>query len=139
MPSQTFPEPIVGAVIINEDGQVLLVQSNNWKNMYCIPGGHIELGETLESALKREIKEETGLEVYDISFLGLQESIYNDSHIHKKHFIFLDFVCKTRGCEVVLDEESQKFLWVDIRNAFSLPLVTSTKKVLKKYIEIKSI
>jgi nucleoside triphosphatase len=137
MQSQTFPEPIVGAIIINQNEQVLLVQSHNWRDMYCVPGGHVELGETLEAALVREVKEETGLDISDIHFIGFQESIYNESHIYKRHFIFLDFVCKAQGCEVILDEESQNYIWIEIENAFTLSLASSTEKLLKKYIECK--
>ncbi|ADL12770.1 NUDIX hydrolase [Acetohalobium arabaticum DSM 5501] len=55
-----YPEPTVGAVIFNPDDEILLCKSNKWDNKYVIPGGHIELGERMEKALIREIKEEKG-------------------------------------------------------------------------------
>jgi nucleoside triphosphatase len=72
-----YPEPTVGALILNGNKQILLARSNKWKNRYTLPGGHIELGETMEEALRREVKEETGLEVKPIRFLNLQEAIYS--------------------------------------------------------------
>lgn len=53
-----YPEPTVGAVIFNPDNKILLCKSHKWDHKYVIPGGHIELGEKMEEALKREILEE---------------------------------------------------------------------------------
>lgn len=68
MPEQRFPEPTVGALIFNAEGKLFLMKSHKWHDEYVIPGGHIELGETAEEALRREIKEETALDIYDIEF-----------------------------------------------------------------------
>jgi nucleoside triphosphatase len=135
MQPQIFPEPIVGAIIINDEGKVLLLKSHKWKDMYIIPGGHIELGETIEGALIREVKEETGLDIFDIDFLDFQESIFHNKFFIKRHFIFLDFVCKTKGNNVVLDNEAENYLWASIENVFELPLVSNTKVTLQKYFD----
>ncbi|MFN2282064.1 MAG: NUDIX domain-containing protein, partial [Anaerolineales bacterium] len=58
---QRYPEPTVGALIFNENDQLLIVQTHKWHGNYTIPGGHVELGEHLLEALEREIREETGL------------------------------------------------------------------------------
>ena len=55
-----FPEPTVGALVFNPEGKILLIKSYKWTGKYVISGGHIELGESIEQALKREVKEETG-------------------------------------------------------------------------------
>ena len=60
--AEEFPEVTVGALIFNPDGKLFLVKSHKWHDKYVMPGGHIELGETAENALKREIKEETGID-----------------------------------------------------------------------------
>ena len=51
-------EVIVGAYIINDKNQVLLFQSPKWGNEWTICGGHVEVGETIDAAVKREVKEE---------------------------------------------------------------------------------
>lgn len=109
-----YPESTVSAVIFNPDGKILLCKSNKWGNKYVIPGGHIELGEKMEEALKREIFEETGLEIYDIRLIGLKESIYSDTFHEKKHFIFIDYQCRTESSDVVLNNEAEEFLWADL-------------------------
>jgi len=134
MKTQIFPEPIVGAIIVNEKGSILLLESHKWKDVYSIPGGHVELGETLREALVREVKEETGLDIFDIVFIGLQESIFDTQYFTKRHFIFFDFVCKTKGYDVSLNNEAQNYLWVTIDDAFDKPLVSNTRKTLENYI-----
>jgi len=89
---QRFPEPTVGALIIGPDDRLLLIRSDRWKSEWVIPGGHIELGERMEEALRREAKEETGLDVYDIEFLCFQEFVFDEVFWTKSHFIFFDFI-----------------------------------------------
>ncbi len=57
---------------------------------YVIPGGHVELCEKIEDALKREIKEETGLDIYDIKFICFQEFVYGKEFWKKKNQIKIE-------------------------------------------------
>jgi len=132
---QQYPEPTCGALIFNPAGKILLMKSHKWKDRYVIPGGHIELGEKIEDALKREIKEETGLDVYDIEFICFQEFIFDDAFWKKKHFIFFDFACKTNSKEVKLNSEGQEFAWVTLKEALKLPVEPYTKKAIEEYIK----
>src|SRR6266849_671930 len=94
---QRYPEPTVGGFIINANGEVLLCHSEKWMDNYTIPGGHIELGERMEDALKREVKEEVGLDVKPVRLLLMQEAIYSTEFYKRRHFIFLDYLCKTES------------------------------------------
>lgn len=58
-----YPEPIVGALIVNHHNEVLLIKQKKWNDQFCIPGGHVELNESIEDAIKREVYEEVGLKV----------------------------------------------------------------------------
>jgi 8-oxo-dGTP pyrophosphatase MutT (NUDIX family) len=61
-------------VVPDEATQVWL---HKWAGKYVVPGGHVELGETLEAALRREVAEETSLNIHDIRFVCVQEFIYD--------------------------------------------------------------
>lgn len=133
-----YPEPTVGAVIFNPDGKLLLCKSDKWNNQYVIPGGHIELGEKMEEALRREIREETGLEVYDITLISLKESVFSDTFHEKKNFIFIDFTCKTDSYEVILNDEAQEYRWIKLSDidhydlgGFTRPLLTELRDMNK--------
>ena len=55
MAEQMYPEPTVGSLIINPDGELFLMRSHKWRGKYVIPGGHIELGESIVDAMVREV------------------------------------------------------------------------------------
>ncbi len=135
MAKQQYPEPTVGALIFNPDGDLFLMRSHKWHDNYVVPGGHIELGERIEDALRREAKEETGLDIYDVELLCVQEFIYDDTFWEKKHFIFFDYVCKTNSTKVTLNDEAHEYTWVSIQEAFELPIDPYTKSAIEKYIE----
>ncbi|MBZ9572120.1 NUDIX domain-containing protein [Patescibacteria group bacterium] len=132
---QKYPEPTVCALIFNQEGKVLLMTSPKWKGKYVIPGGHIELGETIEQAFKREIKEETNLNIFDIQFITLQEFIFGKEFHKKKHFILFDYVCKAKDTNVVLNKEGTEYIWTTLDEALKLPLVEPARTIILKYKE----
>ena len=138
MVAEEFPEVTVGALIFNPDGKLFLVKSHKWHDKYVMPGGHIELGETAENALKREIKEETGLDIHGIEFLRFQEHVFDNAYWKKKHFIFLDFACKTDASgnsEIKLNNEGQEYVWVSIDEALKIDVEPYTRKTIESYIK----
>jgi nucleoside triphosphatase len=134
-----YPEPTVGALILNRQGRILLAKSSKWHDRFTLPGGHIEPGETVEEALKREIREEVGLEIEIIRFLQFQEAIYSPEFIYRRHFIFLDFLCEARTDRVQVDnEEIQGFQWVDPQKALEMNVEPFSKKTIAKYLETRN-
>lgn len=134
MAAQQYPEPTVGALIFDPAGRLFLMRSHKWRDRYVVPGGHIELGERMEDALRREIKEETGLDVYDIEFLAFQEFIHDDDFWKRRHFIFFDFCCRTDSVDVLLNEEAQSYVWATLKEAQNLPIEPYTRRVIETYL-----
>jgi nucleoside triphosphatase len=131
-----YPEPTVGGLILKRDGQVLLTKSSKWRNRFTLPGGHVELGETVEEALKREIREEVGLEVRPIRFLLMQEAIFSEEFFKPKHFIFLDYLCEAETAEVKMDgDEVQASVWVDPGKALEMDVDSFTRRTISRYLE----
>ncbi|MBU4246105.1 MAG: NUDIX domain-containing protein [Nanoarchaeota archaeon] len=133
MAEQQFPEPIVGALIFNTIGKLFLMKSHKWGGNYVIPGGHIELGESAVNALKREIKEETGLDIFDIEFIGIQEFIFDPAFWKKRHFVFMDYACKTDSRDVTLNSEGQEFGWVSLDEFERLPVEPYTLCAIQNF------
>lgn len=134
MEDKKYPEVTVGVLIFNQDGKIFLMASPKWQGKYSLPGGHIELGEKTEEAAKREIKEETGLDIFDVEFLMVQECIFSEEFYKKKHFVFLDYIAKTEDKNVILDgHEGTKHVWTTIDEALKLPLNPYTRNTILEY------
>lgn len=134
MADQIFPEPTVGIFIFNQADELLLVKSHKWPGGYVVPGGHVELGETLEEAAVREAKEETGLDIHNLQFINFQQFIHDPAFWKHKHFIFFDFACKTDSHAVKLNDEAQEYVWVSLDAALHLPLDSYTRISVEKII-----
>jgi nucleoside triphosphatase len=132
---QLYPEATVGALVVNPRGEVLIVRSNKWGDKFTVPGGHIELGERAEDAIKREVKEETGLDVEPVRLLLVQEAIYPENYHKHEHFIFMDYICKTKSSEVKLDgRELQEYFWMKPTKALKLDIEEYTRNFVNKYL-----
>lgn len=133
--NKTYPEPVAGVLIYNEKGDVLLIKSPKWGDLWNLPGGHVELGEAMIEGAKREIKEETGLEIDNIEFLGCQDVIYPKEFYKKKHFIALDFVARLTSGEVKKSDENLEYVWVKPEEALGkLKLNPFSADTIKRFI-----
>jgi len=131
------PIATVGALIHDGAGNVLMIRTHKWSDLWGIPGGKIERGESSEDALKREIREETDLEVSDIRFVMNQDCIESPEFIRPEHFILLNYLAKASSHEVTLNDEAEDFRWVNVDDALNLDLNTATKILLQRVIDEK--
>ena len=100
-------------VLVRKD-KVLLVKRNRepYKNTWMFPAGFVELGEHPEEAVKREFKEETGLNVTKAKFMAIYQA--NDDFRNPGHFVFFYKVCAS-GNKIKTDKnENQDIGWFDI-------------------------
>ncbi len=123
-------EVIVGTYIINDKNQVLLFQSPKWDNEWTICGGHIEVGETIEEATKREVKEEINVDVELIDTLAVGNFFAHPPKFKRDaHFIYIDSVAKIVSGEMKLDMTEITFAkWFDVNDALKLEKISSSCK-----------
>ena len=104
----------VSAAIIR-DGKVLVVRRARKPalNLYTLPGGAVEVGETLHEAVVREVREETQLEIEPVALAGHREVIMRDAQGRiERHFVILSFAARWRAGEPVLNEELDDARWL---------------------------
>lgn len=126
------PVVTVGALIANDSGDVLLVRTHKWSNLWGIPGGKVKWGEPSETALRREIKEETALEIADIAFVLVQDCIHSKEFYRDAHFVLLNYTARAPGRQsVTLNDEAREFRWLSRAAALQMPINTPTRKLLE--------
>lgn len=93
-----FPDhPLVGVGgVVVRRGRVLLIRRGNepLKGAWSIPGGLLELGEELTEGVRRELKEETGLEVEPLEVLAVFDRIFRDGPRVRYHYVIVDYACR---------------------------------------------
>ena len=116
--TRTYPAaPIlaVSAAIIR-DGKVLIVRRARLPahGLYTLPGGGVEVGETLVEAVAREVREETALVVEPVALAGYREAIARDGDGRiERHFVILPFAARWIAGEPALSEELSEAIWLD--------------------------
>ena len=129
-----MPVVTVGALILNESGQVLMVRTHKWSDLWGIPGGKIKWGEESIAALRREIKEETNLDITDIRFVIAQDCIHSPEFYRDAHFVLLNYTARCVGAtEVKLNEEAREFAWVSAAEALAMPINQPTRVLLEAF------
>jgi 8-oxo-dGTP diphosphatase len=115
--SRTYPTRPYLAVsaAIFRDGRVLIVRRARppAHGLYTLPGGGVELGETLEEAVVREVREETALDVAPVALAGYRQAIARDGAGRiERHFVILPFAARWSAGEVSLNEELAEAHWL---------------------------
>jgi 8-oxo-dGTP diphosphatase len=132
-----YPEhPVagVGAIILQE-GKLLLEKRGHEpaKGKWSIPGGTVELGETLETAVIRETKEETCLDVEDPRLVDVVDQMDLDEQGKVKyHFVILDYIVKVKGDEPRAESDADALKWVPLNEVENYDLTASFRRFFIK-------
>jgi 8-oxo-dGTP diphosphatase len=128
------PELAVSAAIFR-DGKVLVVRRAGApaKGLWTLPGGRVEVGETLVDAVRREVLEETALTVEVIDLAGYREIILTDAVGDRgRHFVILPFATRWVSGEIVLNDELSDSRWLAIADVGELPTTEGQVEILRR-------
>jgi 8-oxo-dGTP diphosphatase len=133
MEHEKGPRVVVSAIIRNERKFLLTKETlEDGKEYWIFPGGGVKFGESLEEAVKREVKEELGIEIEIEKLLGFKESIHTN---HNYHSVIFFFLAKPRGNFTINDEKILDARYFSLEETKNLNLVESARWVLEKLNE----
>lgn len=121
-----FPIPGVGAVVLREvDGraEVLLIRrgSEPMAGGWSLPGGAVELGESIREACVREVLEETGITVEPLADVEIVDIIHRDAVGQiQYHYVVVDILCRVMGGELRSGTDASEAAWADVRRVLEL-------------------
>jgi 8-oxo-dGTP diphosphatase len=135
-----YPErPIVGVgAVVVDQGRVLLVRRGHepLKGEWSVPGGAVECGETLEAALAREVREETGLDVEVGAIVEVLDRIRRDADGRVRyHYVLIDFLCRPTGGVLCCATDAVDAAWATPGELTRYGVADGTVRVIQKALD----
>jgi 8-oxo-dGTP diphosphatase len=127
----------VSAAIVR-DGHILVVRRARppARNLFSLPGGVVETGETLTEAVAREVREETSLAIDPVGLAGFRETIARDGEGRiERHFVILCFAARWAGGEPRLNEELSEARWLRPSELAGLPTTPGLAEIVAAAFE----
>ena len=124
----------VGAIIIDR-GRALVVRraTEPLKGEWSIPGGVLELGETLRTGVVREAKEETGLDVVPVEVLEVYDRIVADADGRTRyHYVLIDYLCELAGGELRAASDVSEVRWITEAELREFQIADSAEEVIRR-------
>lgn len=124
-----------GAVIVDDEGRLLVVLRRHEPSQGCwsVPGGRVEPGETLQSAARRETREETGLKVAVGAELGVVHQRYIDSRGHERVLKIHDFTASVTGGTLTAGDDAEDARWMSLAELEAVELTPGLLMTLARF------
>ena len=127
------PQTAVGVIVFRDDKVLLVKRANRpGQGLWAIPGGRVELGETLKEAARREVKEETGVSISPKEPIYVFEVIERDDEGDIRfHYVIIDLLAEYLSGEVNPGTDASEARWISSAELKELPVTKTTREFLK--------
>ena len=137
MVKRLYPkQPVVGiGAVIIQNGKILLEKrkSEPGKGKWSIPGGLVELGESVSQTVVREVVEETGLEVCEPKLIDVVDNVVRDENGEVKyHFVIVDYFVKLKGGNMKASSDAEELQWVPLSEVEKYDLTKTFRAFIQR-------
>lgn len=135
MSSPKTPLLTTDAIILDKNNDIVLIKrmNNPYKDSWAIPGGFVEIGETVEESCIREAKEETNLDVEIVSLIGVYSNPIRDP---RGHTVSIAFLTKPLSNDMKADSDAKEVKKVNIQNILDVDLAFDHKEIMTDAINL---
>ncbi len=128
--------PLAADGIVLDKGKILLVKRGKepFKGMWAFPAGHVEFNETVEEAVMREVKEETGISVVPQLLVG----VYSNPKRDPRQIVTIAYICFVKGRKRKPKgrDDAEEAKWFDVKEAMNMKLASDHNMILKDAIAL---
>jgi mutator protein MutT len=131
----------VGAVILENDAVLLIRRGKEpLKGIWSIPGGALEIGESLTDAVRREVREEVGLEIEVHEIVEVFERITRDDQGEiRYHYVLVDYICRPAGGTLAAADDADDARWIARSDLGAIEVTQGTPAVIEKAFRMRAI
>ena len=137
-----FPLIGIGAIVLGQGKKILMIKRGKPPriNSWSLPGGAQKLGETIDEAAIREVREETGLKVKVVGLVGVVDSIHRD-HVGsvQYHYTLVDLLAQPVGGTLAAGGDVVDAKWFEINAVYGMELWSETKRIIRLAVEMAEI
>jgi 8-oxo-dGTP diphosphatase len=135
--SRQYPKkPVVGVGAIILDGDRILLEKRKnepSKGKWSVPGGLVELGESVEQAVIREVKEETGLEVYEPRLVDVVNYVsLGEKGAVMYHYVIVDYLVTVKSGKAKAASDAAALKWVPFNEVEEYDLTESFRQFFRR-------
>jgi len=130
----------VGVLVIDKD-KVLIIKRGEEPNkfLWSIPGGLVEIGEELEEAAIREVKEEMGIDIKIEKMIGIFNCINRNKNEIEYHYVIIDYIAREFTGSIKTNKEILDFKWMKFNELHNYELTNTTRELFKEFIRKNNI
>ena len=130
----------VGVLVIDKD-KALIIKRGEEPNkfLWSIPGGLVEIGEELEEAAIREVKEEMGINIKIEKMIGIFNCINRNKNEIKYHYVIIDYIAREFTGSIKTNKEILDFKWMKFNELHNYELTNTTRELFREFIRKNNI
>ena len=130
----------VGVLVIDKD-KVLIIKRGEEPNkfLWSIPGGLVEIGEELEEAAIREVKEEMGIDIKIEKMIGIFNCINRNKNEIEYHYVIIDYIAREFTGSIKTNKEILDFKWMKFNELHNYELTNTTRELFREFIRKNNI